>query len=185
VGLLTLLILGTSCGRSGPVIAVAPTILPLQVNHIGRASVTVADIADLIAFEVHLSFDTNALEVIELDDGGFIAADFVVQKTFDNAVGTIDYAVAQIDHPPANGSGTLFEIVFRAKAQGKSSIRFRETQASPSGALFSDSHGLAIQVSLINGSVNILDSGNTLPAIILPISRPLPASDWAHAKRPE
>jgi cohesin domain-containing protein len=158
VGLLTLLILGTSCGRSGPVIAVAPTVLPLQVNHIGRASVTVDDITDLIAFEVHLSFDANALEVIELDDGGFIKADLIVQNTFDNAEGTIDYAVAQINHPPANGSGTLFEIVFRAKAQSKSPIRFRETQAAPVGALFSDSHGLAIQVSLINGSVNVSDS---------------------------
>jgi cohesin domain-containing protein len=134
--------------------------LPLQINHMARASVTAQDIADLIAFEVHLSFDANVLEVIEINDGGFIAADFIAQNTFDNAAGTIDYAVAQIGHPPANGSGTLFEIVFRAKVPGKSSIRFRETPAAPAGALFSDSNGMAIQVSLINGSVNVGDSGN-------------------------
>lgn len=174
-----LLILGTSCTPSLPVITVEPSVLPLQLNHSARASVTVENIADLIAFEVHLSFDANALEVIELDDGGFIAADFIVQNSFDNTVGTIDYAVAQINHPPANGSGTLFEIVFRAKTQGKSPIRFRKTQAAPAGALFSDSHGLAIQVSLINGSVNIIDSGNTLPASILPVRGPLLASSWA------
>jgi hypothetical protein len=160
VGILTILILGTACAPSGPVIAVEPAVLPLQVNHTARASVTAQDIADLIAFEVHLSFDANVLEVMEMDDGGFIAADFIAQNNFDNAAGTIDYAVAQIDHPPANGSGTLFEIVFRAKALGKSSIRFRETPAAPAGALFSDSNGMAIQVSLINGSVNVGDSGN-------------------------
>jgi hypothetical protein len=155
-----MLILGTACAPSGPVIAVEPSVLALQVNHTARASVTAQDIADLIAFEVHLSFDANVLEVMEMDDGGFIAADFIAQNTFDNAAGTIDYAVAQIDHPPANGSGTLFEIVFRAKAPGKSMILFRETPAAPAGALFSDSNGMAIQVSLINGSVNVGDSGN-------------------------
>jgi hypothetical protein len=160
VGISAILILGPACAPSGPVIAVEPSVLALQVNHTARASVTAQDIADLIAFEVHLSFDANLLEVMEIDDGGFIAADFIAQNNFDNAVGTIDYAVAQISHPPANGSGTLFEIVFRAKAPGKSMILFRETPAAPAGALFSDSNGMAIQVSLINGSVNVGNSGN-------------------------
>jgi Cohesin domain len=157
-----MLILGTACAPRGPIITVERSVSSLQVNNTERVSVTVENIADLTAFEAHLSFDANVLEVIELDEGGFIAADFIAQNTFDNAAGTIDYAVAQIDHPPANGSGTLFVIVFRAKAPGKSSIRFRETPAAPAGALFSDSNGMAIQVSLINGSVNVGDSGNAL-----------------------
>ena len=81
--------------------------------------------------------------------------DFIVQKTFDNAAGTIDYAVAQIDRPPANGDGTLFEIVFRAKALGQSPILFRETQAAPRGILLSDSTGAAIQASLVNGRIDV------------------------------
>jgi hypothetical protein len=155
VGLLVMLMVGIACAPSGPVIAVEPSVLALQVNDTARASVTAENIADLIAFEAHLSFDSNALEVLELNNGGFIKADFIVQNTFDNAAGTIDYAVAQIDDPPARGSGTLFEIVFRAKVQGKSHIRFRATQAVPEGALFSDSNGMAIQVSLRNGSIEV------------------------------
>ena len=166
VGILTLLILGAACAPSGPVITVEQSVSSLQVNNTERVSVTVENIADLTAFEVHLSFDANVLEVIELDDGGFIAADFIAQNTFDNAAGTIDYAVAQIDHPPANGSGTLFEIVFRAKAPGKSIILFREMPAAPAGALFSDSNGMAIQVSLINGSVSVSDSFGRLRDVI-------------------
>lgn len=153
VGIWAVLMLGASCAPAGPVITIEPSVSSLQINNTTRASVKVENIADLTAFEVHLAFDANALEVIQLNDGGFIKADFVIQNTFDNAAGTIDYAVAQIDHPPVNGSGTLFEIVFRAKAQGQSPIRFRETQAAPAGALFSDSNGMAIQVSLINGSM--------------------------------
>jgi hypothetical protein len=130
----------------------------LSVNETASVFITVENITGLTAFEVHLSFDANALEVIELKDGGFIRADFIVQNTFDNAVGTVDYAVAQIDHPPANGRGTLFEIVLRAKAEGKANIQFRATQAATSGALFSDSNGMAIPVSLRNGSMNVHDS---------------------------
>ena len=160
IGLLAVWILGTSCTPSGPVITVAPSAPSLQVDHITQAPVTAENIADLTAFEVHLSFDANILEVIELKDGGFVQADFVVQNTFDNRTGTIDYAVAQIDHAPAHGSGTLFEIVFRGKAEGDSLIYFRETQAAPAGGLFSNSNGMAIPVLLKNGSLNVGASKN-------------------------
>jgi hypothetical protein len=157
VVVLTVLMLGTSCAPAGPVIKIEPSISSIQVNNTGVASVQVGNIANLVAYEMHLSFDANVLEVIELNDGGFIKPDFVVQNTFDNAAGTIDYAVAQINHPPVNGSGMLFEIVFRAKASGQSPIRFRETQAAPAGVLLSDSNGVAIQVSLIDGEVTVSD----------------------------
>lgn len=149
-----LLLLG-ACAPAGPVVTLKPSASSHQVNDSVRASVVVENITDLTAFEVHIAFDPNALEVLELKDGGFVKADFIVQNTFDNAAGTIDYAVAQIDRPPAKGSGTLLEIVFRATAPGESPVRFRETQAAPAGALFSNSRGMAIQVSFINGKVDI------------------------------
>ena len=158
VVILTVLMLGTSCAPSGPVIKVEPSVSSIPVNNTALAPVQVENIAKLTAFEVHLSFDANVLEVTELNDGGFIQPDFVIQNTFDNIAGTIDYAVAQINRPPANGSGTLFEIVFRAKARGQSPIRFRETPAAPAGVLLSDSNGMAIQISLTNGNVNVSDS---------------------------
>lgn len=154
-GLLAILILGTSCAPSPPVVAVEPSMSSLPVNETSSIFITVENINGLTAFEVHLSFDADALEVIELKDGGFIRADFIVQNTFDNAVGTVDYAVAQIDHPPANGKGTLFEIVFQPKSEGKAYIQFRATQAATPGALFSDANGMAIQVSLRNGGINV------------------------------
>lgn len=167
-GILTVLALGTACApSSGTVITVEPSALSgpaveieasasaIRVNDAARAAVRVKNIVNLVAYEAHLSFDPNVLEVIELIDGGFVSPDFVVQNTFDNAAGTIDYAVAQIDQPPASGSGTLFEIVFRAKAQGQSPILFRETQAALAGALLADPDGMEIQVSLINGSISV------------------------------
>jgi len=157
VATLAILILGTSCAPSGPVIKVELSVSSIQNADTTLVVTKVENITNLVAYEVHLSFEPNMLEVMELNDGGFIKPDFVIQNTFDNASGTIDYAVAQINHPPVNGSGTLFEIVFRAKASGQSPIRFRETQAAPAGVLLSDSNGVAIQVSLIDGEVNVSD----------------------------
>ena len=160
---LTVLALGTSCApsstpsgaSSGAAIKIEPSASAVQVNDMVRVSVKVENIANLTAFEIHLSFNAAVLEVVELVDGGFVKADFTVQNIFDNAAGTIDYAAAQINRAPANGSGVLLEIVFRAKAGGDSPIRFRTTQAASAGALLADANGMAIQVSLIEGSVNV------------------------------
>ena len=158
--------LGTSCAPSGPVIKVEPSVSSIQVSNTVRVAIKVENIANLTATEVHLSFNATMLEVTELVDGSFLKADFTVQNTFDNTAGTIDYAVAQINHSPANGSGKLFEIVFRAKAPGDSPIRFRGTQAAPTGALLSDSNGMAIQVSLTDGNVKINELSSRLPIIM-------------------
>jgi len=149
------LMLGTSCISAGSVLKVDSSGSPIQVNETVTVPIKIENISDLTALEIHLSFDAAILEVVEMKDGSFIKADFAVQNTFDNTAGTIDYAVAQINREPVNGSGILLEIIFRAKASGNSIINFRETPAVPSGAIMSDSTGMALQVSLINGNVKV------------------------------
>lgn len=153
--LFAVLLLGTSCAPSGTVIKVEPPASAVQVNETVKVLIQVEKSANLTASEVHLSFDATTLEVIEIKDGGLIQADFVVQKIFDNTAGTVDYAVAQINRAPANGNGTLFEIVFRAKTSGQAQIRFRGTPAAPTGVILSDSDGKALQARLIDGAVNV------------------------------
>lgn len=155
VGILALLILVISCTPSGPVVRIESPVSSVKSNNTVQVSIKVEKIVDLIAFEAHLFFDANVLEVLELNEGEFISADFVVQNTFDNAAGTIDYAVTQIDRPPVNGNGTLFVVVFQTKTPGQSPIIFRETRAAPAGMLLSDSNGTAIQVSLISWRIDV------------------------------
>jgi hypothetical protein len=156
---LLVLTLVTSCAPSvastDPTVKIEPSASAVQVNETVRVPIKVENVANLTAFETHLSFDANVLEVVEVIDGNFVTADFTVQNTFDNASGTVDYAIAQINREPAAGSGILFEVVFRAKAKGDSSIHFRGTEAAPAGILLSDPNGMAIQVSLIDGSVSV------------------------------
>lgn len=150
-----LLLVGTAFAQGGTVVKVDPAASTGQVNDTINVSIKVDNVANLTAVELHLSFDPAVLEVMQLTNGGFVQADFTAQNTFDNAAGTIDYAVAQINRPPANGSGALLNIAFRAKANGVSPVNFRGTQAAPTGVILADPNGTAIPASLANGSVNV------------------------------
>ena len=153
--ILAVAMLTTACAPSGAVIRVDASSAAFQVNDTVKVPIRAENIANLTALELHLSFDPAVLEVVSVNDGGFLKVNFPVQNTFDNIAGTVDYAVAQIDGMPANGSGTLLEVVFRAKASGQAPVRFRGTQAAPAGILLSDSNGAAIHASFADGSVSV------------------------------
>jgi hypothetical protein len=136
-------------------VRVEPAAASALVSEQLKVFVKAEKITNLTAVEIHLSFDPTLLEVVELVDGSFIKIYFSVIKAFDNTAGTIDYAVAQINGSPANGDGSLLEIVFRAKAAGEAVIRFHPTKAAPAGVLLADSSGGSIQVSALEGVVQV------------------------------
>jgi hypothetical protein len=161
--------------QGGTVVRVEPAASSAQVNDTFNLSIRVDNIANLTAFELHLSFNPGVLEVVQVTNGGFVAADFTAQNTFDNAAGTIDYAVAQMNRAPAQGSGTLLSITFRAKSDGSSPVTLRATQAVPSGLLLSDSNGMAIQASWVDGSVNV-GAGSALTPTPTKTNTPTPTN---------
>ncbi len=154
----------SSSPASGPLVRVDVPANPVRVNDIIRVPVSAANVANLAVVEVHLSFDKDVLEVTGLSAGSFVTADYTVQNTFDNNAGTIDYAVAQINRPTAQGSGPIFEIAFRVKAQGEGRITFRSTAAAPAGALLGDPDGKPITVTLVDGAIKAVgENGLALP----------------------
>ncbi len=152
-------------------VRVDPSTLSVQANAVANMAIRVDNISNLIAFEIHLSFDPNVLEVTSVTNGGFVAADIAVQNTFDNAAGTIDYAVAQMNRPPAQGSGALLNIAFRAKAIGVSTVTTRATPAAPSGLILADQNGNEIPASWTPGTVNV---GTSTPVANTPTNTPTP-----------
>lgn len=152
---LVFLSLQISCASSGSSVKIEPSPSIVQALETTKVLVLAENVLDLTAIEVHLAFDPNLMEVITMRDGTFLQPDYIVQNTFDNSLGTIDYAIAQIDRAPANGNGTVLEIDFRTKTSGISAISFRGTPASPTGVLLANSTGLSIEVSLIPGSLTI------------------------------
>ena len=128
------------------------TIVPSQPFSL---PIHIDNVANLVGFEIHLSFDPAILEV-EKVSSGMVSVDFIAQNEFDNKLGTIDYAVVQINKPAVSGSGTLLIINFIAKAGGTSPISYRTNYpAAPAGVLLADANGLAIPATLQPGSVTV------------------------------
>lgn len=141
--------------QTGATVRVDPAALSAQVNDTVDAFIRVDNISGLTAFEIHLSFDAAVLEVVSMSNGGFLTADFTVQNTFSNSDGTIDYAVAQLNGAPAQGSGVLLKITFRAKANGSSPLALRTVQAAPTGLLMADLNGMSIPAAWTAGTVTV------------------------------
>lgn len=103
------------------------------VDDVVEAAVSVVEVDDLYGVEVHMTFDTEVLEVVDLDDsaegiqvadGDLLKVGYVVQNQADNVAGTIDYAVSQM--PPSTGvtgAGTIVRIQFRARAAGTAALQ--------------------------------------------------------------
>lgn len=168
----------TAFAQSDTIVRVDPAVTSVSVNDKPIVSVNVENIANLTAIELHLSFDPNVLEVVDLAKGGFIADDFIAQKTFDNTAGTIDYAIAQINHDPAQGSGALLNITFRAKANGSSTLDLRSVSAAPSGFLLSDKNGISIPAAWVKGSFSVGATPTSTPTtgLVIATSTPTPTN---------
>ncbi len=151
----TLLNYTPALAQTGTAVRVDPAVLSAQVNNTFDSYVRVDNVGGLTAYEIHLSFNAAVLEVVSIANGGFVVADFTVQNTFDNLGGTIDYAVAQLNSAPAQGSGALLKITFRAKANGSSPLTLRAVQAAPTGLLLADSNGMSIPAVWTAGAVTV------------------------------
>ena len=104
----------------------------LSVGHEKVIEVWVDESPPVYGVELHLSFDPNQLEVVDLQHGDFFSPDpdgqaFVIQNQADNQAGTIDYAMSLLNPAPeVSGRGRILQITVRAKADGPSTIQFAD-----------------------------------------------------------
>lgn len=112
--------------------------------------------------ELHLTFDPNLLEVVELQHGDFLSPDpenqaFVLQNEADNEAGTIDYALSLLNPaPPVEGEGVLLRVIFQAKGAGQTTIEF-------TSGLFGNQAGEEIVASVEGLSLTIGEAGGDTP----------------------
>lgn len=97
--------------------------------------VWINDIEELYGADIRLSFDPTVVEVVDANpdaigvqvrDEGFLGPyTFCTLNSVDNGAGTISYAVTQLNPSlPKSGSGNVFTILLRGKAQGVSLLNF-------------------------------------------------------------
>ncbi|HLF26588.1 MAG TPA: LysM peptidoglycan-binding domain-containing protein [Anaerolineae bacterium] len=180
-GLLGSLMLVAPAFAQATIVRVDPAATTIAQNQSVTVSIKIDNVTNLGGAEIHLAFNPNVLEVLDADqaqagaqiaNGGMLSPDFTALNMADNALGTIDFDVAQINKPGVNGNGTLVIINFRGKAGGTSPITFRGIQAAPTGVNLSDAGGLPIASSLQSGSVTV--TSQVTPATPTPTNTPGP-----------
>lgn len=148
----------TGQAQGQAMVSIEPASQEIAIGGTTTAEVRIRDVTDLYGAEVHLSFDPAVMEVVDanLDAGGvqvelgdFLSPGFVAQNRADNAAGTIDVSLTQVDpSEPVSGAGTLALITFRGKRAGVSSVGFV-------GVMLSDRNGVEIPASVQDGLVAV------------------------------
>lgn len=149
---------------AGPLLSLTAEPAEVRPGETVTVTAALADIANLYGFELHLSFDPALLQVVSPGNGKagvagtLIEHDFVAQNQFDNALGTLDYATAQISpHEPVTGTGTLALFQFRAVAAGRARIKI-------GSSILSDIDGMALQATVVGADVTVLGAAGETPA---------------------
>lgn len=115
------------------------------------------EVVGLYGVDIALAFDAGVLEVVDADParpgvqvqhGGFLSPDFVVNREADNTAGAVHYTVSQVaPSPPVDGSGVLLTVLFRARsATTASALAFTQTDLV-------DLDGALLEVTPVTGSI--------------------------------
>ena len=159
LALLAIARLVLSAEAAAPTVSLGNAVLEVAAGQTAPLSVAVADVQDLYGFEIHLRFDPAVVQVADADPGkdgiqvaagDFLSADFVAQNQANNQVGSIDYAVTQVNpKEPRSGSGTLLVIQFQGGAAGRAS------QLEVTNGFLTTRDGDMIPVTFRNGEVRV------------------------------
>ncbi len=157
---LTSVAAGPLGAQTAAIVGLFPASASLALGHTVDVELCVDHVQALYGLDVRVRFDPRILEAVDLDPaqegvqvtpGQFPYPDFTIKNHVDNAVGTVWYAVTQLNpRPPANGSGVILTMRFRAKAAGDAAVAIAQVAlATREGALLpvTTSDGGRISVS--------------------------------------
>ena len=121
--LVTLLIPSNVFAQAGTTVLVSPASSTATTCAPWEIAINVADVVDLTAYHLEISFDPGYLDIVEVRNGDFLDEGlYEVTNSFDNIAGTISFGMAQQNHladpiEPKSGSGTL--IIIKVQATGE------------------------------------------------------------------
>ena len=145
---------------------------PFGVGSQFTVPVVVNNVNNLYGAEIHMNFDSNRLEVVDVNTskagvniapGNVFDPDnsFVALNNADNSQGAINFAATMMaPAEPFSGTGTIAEVTFRTKAEGTAYISFNQVLLSdpssqPIQNIVSDSYVELVNGGTVTGSVNV------------------------------
>jgi hypothetical protein len=142
----------------------------------------------LYGVEVHLSFDPQVFQVvdaavdqpgIQIEPGELPFPDFVVVNRVDNTMGTIDYAVTQMQpREPASGDGIVARVILRAQQAATSPIKVSSFLLANTTGQDIEAVALPAEIQVRDYSVPIVLAVGGFAALLV-----LGALGWAYKRR--
>ena len=135
-------------------IAISPAASTVHINDVFTLSVSAQSVTDLYAWQFDLAFDPVALEVIQIDEGPFLATGGVtlfLPGSIDNIGGVASASASTLlgPVPGVSGNGVLAVFTFRALSAGLTAL-------SPFNESLLDSNLFTLVAPPSSGSVNVL-----------------------------
>jgi len=108
------------------ILKITPATQNVGVNSTFTVSVEIKDVEQFTGADVHIRFNPNILEMIEIGTGTFPlnGSEKYVVMDYNNSIGWILYGVGLGTGGFASGSGRLCNLTFRAKQVGTCSVVF-------------------------------------------------------------
>ena len=115
---------------------------PIHTGDTFTLDIRAENVTDMAGWQFDIDFDPAALEAINMTEGDFLKTDsgatFFQGGTIDNTTGRITgLSAARLAAQGVNGTGTLLQVRFRAKAAGATELALRKFE-------FADSTGDSI-----------------------------------------
>lgn len=114
--------------QGGAVVRADPAVFQVGAGQVETLTIVLEDAQDAYGIDVRARFDPAVVEVVDADPardgvqvipGDFLRPDFRVRDTADNAAGTLQYVITQVNPTePASGRGVVFSIMVRGKVEG-------------------------------------------------------------------
>lgn len=123
-----LFIEGIGVASANATMAVDPKVGGKAPSELYSVNITISEITELYAWQFNLTFNTPVLEAVSVVQGPFLKqAGNAMMPTpvLNNTAGYVWVGCSRFPYDKgANGSGVLATVVFRIKAEGKSSLHF-------------------------------------------------------------
>jgi len=141
-----------AASQAGCVVYVHPAAAQVALDGSVLVQVKIADVVDLYAYDLEITFDPALVAAEEVTIGNFLSADIVLPPTVDNDAGVIHFIVSQSNpSTPKSGGGVLLNIRLGGLGVvGVSPIEITKAELS-------DIDGGAIVPQLVDGEVSVVE----------------------------
>ncbi len=142
------------------ILKITPSLQNIALGSTFTTQVELLNVVQLFGGDIHLKFDPNILEVIQIGSGTF-PANPMITGTFSNTTGWIHYGFFLFSPASATGSGVVCNIVFKGITGGKSDVVF-ESEGNHKTKLL-DTNGVPILWTKQEAFYRVIDKVSVEP----------------------